>query len=330
MAALGQLIAGVAHEINTPLGAIGASICNISNALEYSLHQLPELFQQISAERQADFFALLAVSKQRQEQISFREERKFKRAIKQELEALGLDNAETCATNLVKLGVTQDITPFLPLLQDPNNSLILATAYNLAVQQNNSKNIQLAVERASKIVFALKNYARQDDSGKMTKAKVTDSIDLVLTLYQGQFKHGIEVVKNYEQVPEILCYPEELNQVWTNLIHNAIQAMNNQGKLEIAVAQQANQVIVQVTDSGSGIPPAIQERIFEPFFTTKPVGEGSGLGLDIVRKIVDKHQGKIEVQSTPGKTTFRVYLSIGKGASEEKETWGRGDMEMEN
>ncbi len=330
MAALGQLIAGVAHEINTPLGAIGASICNISNALEYSLYQLPQLFQQISAERQADFFALLAASQESGEHISFREERKFKRTLKKDLEGLGVDNAETCATNLVKLGVTQDITPFLPLLQDPNHSLILATAYNLAVQQNNSKNIQLAVERASKIVFALKNYARQDNSGKMTKAKVTDSIDLVLTLYQGQFKHGIEVVKNYEQVPEILCYPEELNQVWTNLIHNAIQAMNNQGKLEIAVTQQANQVVVQITDSGSGIPPAIQERIFEPFFTTKPVGEGSGLGLDIVRKIVDKHQGKIEVQSAPGRTTFRVYLSIGKGASEQKEAWGRGDVEMEN
>ena len=317
MAALGQLIAGVAHEINTPLGAIGASIGNISTALQHSLEQLPQLFQEISAERQADFFALLAASKQRPEHLSFREERRFKRALRKKIEALGIEDPEISATNLVKLGITEDISPFIPLLQDPKHSLILATAYNLAVQQNNSKNIQLAVERASKIVFALKNYARQDNSIIMTKATVTDGIELVLTLYHGQFKHGVEVVKNYDNVPEILCYPEELNQVWTNLIHNAIQAMDNQGNLEIAVCQQANQVVVQVTDSGSGIPPEIQNRVFEPFFTTKPAGEGSGLGLDIVRKIVDKHQGKVEVESVPGRTTFTVYLPIsqelGKG-----------------
>jgi len=313
MAALGQLIAGVAHEINTPLGAIGASISNISNALENSLQQLPQLFQQISAQRQADFFALLAVSQQRSEELSFREERKFRRALKKELEALGIEDADISATNLVKLGITPDnVTPFISLLQDPNHNLIIKAAYNLALQQNNSRNIQLAVERASKIVFALKSYAHQDKSGAMLTAQITDGIDLVLTLYQGQFKQGVEVVKIYQQVPEILCYPEELNQVWTNLIHNATQAMNNQGKLEIAVAEQGNQIVVQVTDSGCGIPPEIQDKIFAPFFTTKPVGEGSGLGLDIVHKIVDKHQGKVEVESKPGKTTFTVYLPITK------------------
>jgi signal transduction histidine kinase len=97
-------------------------------------------------------------------------------------------------------------------------------------------------------------------------------------------------------------------QVWTNLIHNAIQAMEGKGKLEIVVREQDNYVIVQVTDSGCGIPPEIQERIFEPFFTTKPLGEGSGLGLDIVKKIVNKHEGRIEVESVPGETTFRVWL----------------------
>lgn len=140
----------------------------------------------------------------------------------------------------------------------------------------------MAVERASKIVFALKSYARQDNSGQMSRVSVTERIDVVLTIYQNLLKQGIEVIKNYGEVPAILCYPEELNQVWKNLIHNAIQAMNNKGKLEIAVAKPDRHVVVILTDSGCGIPDKILARIFEPFFTTKPAGEGSGLGLDIV------------------------------------------------
>ncbi|MEP0850060.1 MULTISPECIES: sensor histidine kinase [Cyanophyceae] len=144
----------------------------------------------------------------------------------------------------------------------------------------------------------------------MTMTQVTEGIDVVLTIYQNMLKQGIEVIKKYQQVPPILCYAEELNQVWTNLLHNAIQAMSNRGRLEISVFEENRQLVVQLTDSGSGIPPEIKERIFDPFFTTKPAGEGSGLGLDIVRKIVDKHQGKIDVSSQPGRTTFSVLLPI--------------------
>ncbi|MGC1393026.1 MAG: ATP-binding protein, partial [Coleofasciculaceae cyanobacterium] len=310
MAALGQLIAGVAHEINTPLGAIRASISNIATALTNSLQQLPQLLQELSLSRQSDFFALLESAQQNQESLSFREERQLKRRLKKELEAQNIAEPDTIASILVKLGFTNDLSPFIALLQENNNIFILEAAYNLYLQQNNSKNIMLAVERASKIVFALKNYARQSDSGEMTRATITEGIDLVLTIYHNQLKQGIEVIKDYQEVPSTLCYPEELSQVWTNLVHNAIQAMNNKGKLEISVSQQNNQIKVQITDSGSGIPLAIQEKIFEPFFTTKPAGEGSGLGLDIVRKIIDKHQGRIKVESEPGKTTFIVFIAI--------------------
>ncbi|MDM8523893.1 ATP-binding protein [Desulfococcaceae bacterium HSG8] len=311
MAALGQLVAGIAHEINTPLGAIRASISNISNALSASVQHLPQLFQQISPERQADFFALSQAALENRNSLSSREARKMRRRLKAELEAENIDEADSLANTLVNMGISQDISPFVQLLKEKNNTFILQTAYNLFVQQNNSRNIMMAVERASKVVFALKNYARHDEDGLMISARVTEGIDLVLTLYHNQLKKGIEIVRNYGDVPEILCYPDELNQVWTNLIHNAIQAMGGKGRLIISVqTSEMSYIIVQITDSGCGIPDAVRDRIFEPFFTTKPSGEGSGMGLDIVRKIIDRHQGRTETESQPGRTTFSIFLPM--------------------
>ena len=312
MAVLGQLIAGVAHEINTPLGAIRASIGNITTALDNSLKQLPQVLQKLSPARQDDFFALLEVAMQNEEIISFREERKLKRNLIKELINHQIKEPEAIANNLVKLGFFQEITPFVEFLKLENNTFILDAIYNLFLQKSNSNNIAIAVERASKIVFSLKSYARQNNSGEMTKSTIQDDIDVVLAIYQNYLKRGIKIIKKYQVVPAIFCYPEELNQVWTNLIHNAIQAMNNQGTLEISIAVEGEHILVQFCDSGCGIPPEIKARIFEPFFTTKTAGEGTGLGLDIVKKIIDKHYGKIEVDSQPGQTVFKVYLPMKK------------------
>jgi signal transduction histidine kinase len=208
------------------------------------------------------------------------------------------------------MGISAELTPILPLLHMANAPAVLETACQLSVMQNNSQNIQLAVDRATKVVYALKNYVRHDVLGVPIQASVTDGIDTVLTLYQSHIRRGIEVEKRYAPIPPILCYPEELSQVWSNLINNAIQAMNYHGTLAIATSAHDQHIIVEIADTGNGIPQPVQARMFEPFFTTKAMGEGTGLGLSIVKNIIDKHNGKIEVNSVPGRTVFRVSLPI--------------------
>ncbi|MDY0092502.1 MAG: response regulator [Candidatus Vecturithrix sp.] len=314
MAALGHLIAGIAHEINTPLGAIQASIGNISNALQASLQQLPKLFQQLSAEQQTTFFALLQKALDTPGSLSSREARQVKRKLTEELTAYAIPDADAIAATLVNMGIYEEIAPFLGLLHDDNRLFIVQTAYHLVMQHNNSHNIMSAVERASKVVFALKKYAHYDESDQKIKADIVEGLEAVLTLYHNHLKKGITVNKVYADIPQILCYPDELQQVWINVIHNAIRAMEGHGILEItteiAEINHRTAVVVAITDSGHGIPAAIQPRIFEPFFTTKPAGEGSGLGLDIVHQIIERHQGKIDVESHPGRTTFRIFLPI--------------------
>ena len=310
MAALGQLIAGVAHEINTPLGAIRSSAENIFQSLDQTLEQLPKLFQSLSPEQSTDFLALLQRSLQQKSTFSTREKRQFKRALRRELEAIEIEPADLIADRLITMGICNEIDPFVPLLKRPDSFQLLEIAYELSGLKRGTAIIKTATDRASKVVFALKTYARYDQSGEKTIVNLTEGIETVLTLYQNQLKQGVEIIRNYTELPPVLCYPDDLNQVWTNLIHNALQSMNNRGTLTIDVTQQDQQAKISITDSGSGIPEEIQSKIFEPFFTTKPPGEGSGLGLDIVKKIIDKHKGKIEFESIPGKTTFTVFLAI--------------------
>jgi C4-dicarboxylate-specific signal transduction histidine kinase len=318
MAALGHLVAGIAHEINTPLGAIQASTGNLSKALQEVLAQFPEVTDRLTTRQQFDFFELLNQVLQSKAPITSSEKRPLRRAMAQQLEAYGLDNVRQLADRLVEMGITEGIKPFIGLLQSSQGAWALQLIYNISRIQGNNRTIQTAVERAAKIVFALKSYARFDQSGEKQLVSLTEGIETVLELYHSKLKQGIVVLRRYETIPEFWGYPDELVQVWTNLIHNAIQAMDGKGTLEIVTAVQRNQAVVEVIDSGGGIATETQANVFKPFFTTKPQGEGSGLGLSISQTIVEKHEGNIEVTSQPEWTKFTVYLPLGEALQEKK------------
>ena len=171
--------------------------------------------------------------------------------------------------------------------------------------------IEDSTTRISTLVGAAKQYS-QLDRAPYQVVNVHELLDSTLMMLSGKIPPGIEVVKDYDlSLPSIPAYAGELNQVWTNLIDNAVSAMHGSGTLTVRTGMDREQVFVDFCDTGPGVPPEIRDRIFEPFFTTKPVGEGTGLGLDISwRIVVNKHHGDLSLQSSPGDTRFRVRLPI--------------------
>lgn len=309
MASLGQLIANIAHEINTPLGAIRSSAVSIEEVLNTTLPSLSPFLKKLDNQTISIFNTFIHVSVKKIDVLSSREKRAIKYDLIEEFEQLKIQNSEDYADWIVDMNMHDEKEFFTPLLKDNNAREIFQTAYQLSNIIRSNQTIKTATDRAAKIVFALKNYVRQDQTDEKIAVNINQSIEITLTLYHNQIKHGIDVTRDLGDIPEFMGYPDELVQVWTNIIHNALQAMSNKGRLFIQTSVENNKVLVCIQDTGGGIPKEVQSRVFDAFFTTKSAGQGSGLGLDITKKIIEKHNGKIWFESLEGKgTTFFIEI----------------------
>lgn len=309
---LSQLVSGITHEVNTPLGIIRTSTDNIASFIEEDLLQLPYFFEKLSEEQRQNFFELLyqALQKGNVFVLSSQERRELKWEVLNKLQKLDVESPETVADILVNLGVYENITHYFSIIKSDNNREILMMLYELVNLRYNTIVILRALEQTSKVVRALKIFVHDQNEEKTIEVNLIDNIENILTLYYNKLKYNVKIIRKYQEIPLIWGYPDELGQIWTNLMQNALHAMDNQGTLTIETGISNGHIFVKFTDTGKGINKEIIDKIFDPFFSTKPVGEGSGLGLDIVMRIIRKHGGTVHVDSRPKKTTFNITFPI--------------------
>ncbi len=309
MASLGLLVSNVAHEINTPIGAVKSSGALIADTLDTTLANMPELFALLDPVPRGLFVQLITSGRAMAQPLSTREERALVKTTTSQLQEAGVEDANRKAKLLIKFRAHERATDYLPLLNHPQADFILEAASKIASIISGTNNINTAVEKVSRVVYALKALSGDDIARAVIQAPLQPDMDKALAKSQNQM-HGVELITNFQtDMPPIHADHDAMEQLCIHLVMNALQAMNYEGKLTVGLSAENNQAIISVSDTGTGIADDIKDRIFEPFFTTRLSGEGSGMGLAIVKRIVEQHQGNIDVQTEVGAgTTITVVL----------------------
>jgi len=313
LAGLGKLSAGLAHELNNPASAAKRAAGLLREAMKRIKDASHELGRRdLTAAQRSEIERLEASFIQRNDPpadsltITDLEDQ-----IDSLLRSHGQNDLWQLAADLARKNVKPEVLESLFANLGPQIARAALVRIAAAVEIGNLLNeLESSTSRISDLVLAIKEYTYMDQS-PVQSVDVVKGLENTLTILNYKLKRGVTVHREYEKVPLLVnSFGSELNQIWTNIIDNAIDAMNGTGDLRIRTYREDDCVVVEIADNGPGISPEVEAHIFEPFFTTKGVGEGTGLGLDTVQRIVRKHRGSIQVTSEPGDTRFQVYLPL--------------------